>query len=226
MLTPILTDDFQVIIEEFGEPETIRPLSEEDVKRFEGRMPRALVDFYKAYGICQFWDGLLRLCDPDAMHGVLKLAFGRDHDLDPARCCVVAYSAFGELVIWSEKFQRVFLSLTDLVLRSRVLEDSSRRVPDEDRAAAFLFASGRKDYDFADSEGKLLYERCRSRHGALEHDECFGFFPALLVGGTADIGSVRRVKALEHFAILAQLDRPTFVRVLENGQTEAIRKVG
>ncbi|MBB4003217.1 GAD-like domain-containing protein [Aurantimonas endophytica] len=219
-------EDFQYVVEKFGEPESIRPFEPSELESFQSRVPQGLLTFWERYGLCQFWGGLLRLSQPDEMRGVLKLAFGKDAELDPDRCHVVAYSAFGELYIWSETFQRLFLSLPELRLRSRVLEDVSRRIDDEDRAVAFLFAGEKHDMDFLDKDRKLLYARCRSRLGPLETDECYGFFPTLMLGGEADIDAVRRVKALEHFAILAQIDRPTFVRILADGQVEPLRQIG
>lgn len=223
---PDFHEDFQYLIEKFGDPECLRTLDEQEIERFRDRIPESLLTFWEHYGICEFWGGLLRLCHPDDMRGILRLAFGNDPELDPERCHVVAHNAFGELYIWSELFQRLFLDLVDLDLRGRVLEEPSRRIEDEDRAVAFLFAGEKRDFDRYDQHGKLLFSRCRSRLGALEADECYGFVPALLVGGEDDISNMRRVKAREHFAILAQLKKPDFVRILPNGKKELLRPIG
>lgn len=221
-----LQEDFRYIIEKFGEPERLRSLEEREIAGVRGKLPQALLGVWERYGLCQFWGGLLRLCHPEEMRGVLSLAFGDDEELDAERCHVVAYNAFGQLYIWSERFQRLFLDLVDLRLRGRVLDDPGRRIDDEDRAVAFLFAGDKEDFDRYDRHGKLLYSRCFSRLGALEADECYGFHPALMLGGEADISAIRKVKAREHFAILAQLGRPNFVRILSNGQAELVRQIG
>lgn len=219
-------EDFEFMVEEFGPPETLAPFDDARIERFAGRIPDALLAFWQAYGLCRFWNGLLRFCDPDEFRDVVAPLVGNDSDLDPDRCHLVAYSAFAELYIWSEQYQRVFVDLKDLTVTAKVLLAAENRYDDEDRAVAFLFAGEKSDFDMNDRDGKLLYSRCRRRTGALEGDECYGFFPALLMGGEPDIGMIRRTEAKEHFAFLSQLDRPTLVRVLPNGRTEAVRQIG
>jgi len=57
---------------------------------------------------------------------------------------------------------------------------------------------------FLPSELAFL-EAAGKRLGPLAPGEVYGFFPALQLGGAYTIESLRRVKAPEHFALLAQL---------------------
>jgi hypothetical protein len=52
---------------------------------------------------------------------------------------------------------------------------------------------------------KDLFKQALAAHGAVAIDECYGFFPALKLGGSDDVGSIRRVKMHEHLMFLAQL---------------------
>jgi hypothetical protein len=50
-----------------------------------------------------------------------------------------------------------------------------------------------------------LFDAALSSQGELVSDECYGFFPALALGGSVDAANVRRVKLKEHLQLLSQL---------------------
>ncbi len=225
MLDKNINKDFNYIMAKFGNPERLEHQAV-DVNPYRGKLPNALLDLWEVYSIGQFWGGLLRFVHPADMREVLSLALGDDPQIDAARCYVVAYTAFGRLLVWSEQFQRMRVDLTDLTVRCSVLDGSFSRSDDDDRSVAFLFGGGKRDFDIADEKGRLMYDRCVTKHGALGPDECYGFLPALMLGSEANVNSVRRVKAAEHSAILAQLGRPTLVRILDGGRTEPVRRIG
>jgi hypothetical protein len=80
-----------------------------------------------------------------------------------------------------------------------------------------------EETDFVDQYGEPLYRGCQEKYGRLEPGECYGFFPALAISGIfgphRTIENIRRVKAMEHFAILAQLDAFQLARVGAEGQS-------
>ncbi|MGF6232841.1 hypothetical protein QFZ27_006796 [Inquilinus ginsengisoli] len=82
--------------------------------------------------------------------------------------------------------------------------------------------------DFPDQYGDPLYRRCQEKYGRLEPGECYGFFPALAIsdifGPHRTIENIRRVKAMEHFTILAQLDAFRLARVGVEG-AEPVRPI-
>ena len=61
--------------------------------------------------------------------------------------------------------------------------------------------------DWREDSGKapLMFQKVRSALGEVALGECYGFVPALKLGGQAKVENVRRMSALEHFSILAQL---------------------
>ena len=59
----------------------------------------------------------------------------------------------------------------------------------------------------------------------LELGECYGFFPALAMGGAPKLENLKRVKALVHFAFLAQLQPFTLMDYLAR-PIKAIRQIG
>ena len=74
-----------------------------------------------------------------------------------------------------------------------------------------------------------MYERCQAMHGHLEAGECYGFFPALAVVGIGSpfrrVENIQRVKAMEHFAILAQMGDFHLMKTVPGG-VAPVRRIG
>jgi hypothetical protein len=50
-----------------------------------------------------------------------------------------------------------------------------------------------------------LFQKARKKLGPIEYDECYGFEPAIALGGPGTLSTLRRVKLREHLSLLAQL---------------------
>jgi Domain of unknown function (DUF1851) len=82
-------------------------------------------------------------------------------------------------------------------------------------------------------EERDFFAAAVARHGALEPGEVFGFFPALQLGGAYAVENLKRVRAAEHFVILAQLERFKLTRLtppdppaFPYGHVESVRFIG
>lgn len=74
-----------------------------------------------------------------------------------------------------------------------------------------------------------MLRRCIAAHGRLALGECYGFFPALDLAGLESpfrrVENIRKVRALEHFAILAQM-QPFFLRKMGPEGNVRVRQIG
>ena len=78
-----------------------------------------------------------------------------------------------------------------------------------DRAIATTLSNiDQPSYDFQErtDNPRPLFARARKKVGDLALGECYGFFPAVGLGGAGVLDEVRKVRALKHFGIIAQLD--------------------
>ncbi|KPW94787.1 Uncharacterized protein ALO50_05196, partial [Pseudomonas syringae pv. cerasicola] len=50
-----------------------------------------------------------------------------------------------------------------------------------------------------------LFTPAKKKLGTLRHDEMYGFVPALMLGGSASLDHVERLKTVEHLILLSQL---------------------
>lgn len=220
-----LSEDFQDVLDEYGEPVSYAKPSVDELNRWSGKIPETLIDFWRLYGWTSFLKGQLWLPDPADFTPLMETVFGNDPQIDHTRCHLVAYSAFGKLFIWSEQFQRITIqTIHGWVFASAITDDLY--ADDADKIATFAFYGDVKtDYNSVDEAGKPLYARAVKKYGSLEPGECFGFVPALVLGGSGNLEEIQRVKALEHFIFLAQL-QPLTLYKWEGTTMVPVRQIG
>ncbi|MGE0905836.1 T6SS immunity protein Tdi1 domain-containing protein [Escherichia coli] len=66
-----------------------------------------------------------------------------------------------------------------------------------------------KRFDLEYQDGKYLFELATRKCGQLNSDEIFGFEPALILGGRADISHVIKVNIQAHLTLLREFAQPT-----------------
>ena len=49
------------------------------------------------------------------------------------------------------------------------------------------------------------YKAATKKLGNLEYDECFGYVPLLALGGKESVNNLKKVKILEHIALIAEM---------------------
>lgn len=228
-----LTEEFAEIIADLGQPKNAVKPSPEAIAAAGERVPRPIQKFLATYGIGTFFDGLYQMCEPSTFAPVLATVFDADDDFDHRDCSALAYTAFGTLYVWSKKLGVVRVDLARGMVFSRALaptvfddepEDAALAANDE-RLSLTIFPFSLKDADFSDSDGKPMFRQCRAEHGAPSPGECYGFFPALASGGVPRVENVRRVQALEHFALLAKLGTFHLTQQSTDG-FETVRPIG
>jgi hypothetical protein len=222
----MLGEYFQYIIGKFGVPRQAIPLAPASRAEISRRLPPELVEFLSEYGLGSWFDGRFQFCNLLRFQSIVDLLLEGDAELRPERTAMFGYSAFGEIVAWNQDHGRLKVDLP--YLSASIGPVVTGGTPDQ---AITSFLAGIGDFDYGDCyeddvEGApLLFERVRKAHGPLQLGEVYGFFPALELGGRAHVETARRVKALEHFAILAQLGPATLFEY-PNGRRVPIRQLG
>jgi hypothetical protein len=191
--------------------------------------PPSLAEFITTHGFLRFHDGLFSLCNPDEFRPILSLVFGDDKDFHDDECHVVGYSAFGVLECWSEKLANFTISLPEAAIFSRALTIANwAPIASRDHLASGAIPD-KAQADFLDSPGEPMFDRCVKKLGSLNEGECYGFVPALAFGGiygpTRTVDHIKRLSALEHFTILAQLEQFKLVAVTVDA-LRVVRPIG
>ncbi len=217
--------DFHDLVEEFGAPSTAISISRELAATFRGQLPNSLIDFWIEYGIGIWRRGKFQFCRPDHYRPVAELICRNDVDFTKDATHIFGFTAFAEVFLWSEKNKMLRIDLPLLTAQADMIEPPLAQ--NDDKAIADALHSIADDTtDFFDYSGAPLFERALDRLGELELGECYGFVPALALGGPAQINNLRRMKALEHFAVLAQLGAPQLIDYSSEAEIRTLREIG
>ncbi len=203
-----MNEDFAYVAQKLAPPlQTAHP-GQALVAQFQSKLPSGLIEFWQEYGIGSWAGGKFQFCNPADYAGVVTLILRGDPDLSPDHTHLIGYGAFADLVLWNEKFHGLLVNLPYLRATADFIRPN--RKPSEPNIALssrLYHLSNKRTFTLFDNTASAapIYERCVKRLGPPDLGECYGLHPALALGGSTDIASVKRVRAREHFAILAQL---------------------
>jgi hypothetical protein len=227
-------DMFAHMLQTLGEPKHASKIGPDEAARYADRVPPSLIQFWAEHGRGAYFDGSYWICDPAPFDSVLELIFKDDPEFSPPDMAVVAYSALGELKVWHRQRRKMNVSLLQSTVfnpPASAWQNARTGQPFSEAFSVSTFVStGRWEFT---QEERDFFAAAATRLGSLEPGEVFGFFPALQLGGTYKVESLQRVKAVEHFTILAQLDRFKLVRLtppdppaFPYGRLEFVRLIG
>lgn len=191
-----MDEDFAGFLEDFGPAFERRDVPPSSVERYRGKLPDQLLAYWQEHGWCGYADGLFWTVDPEEYEPVLEAWIGDTPFMEQDAFHIIARSAFGDLYVWGER-----TGTLKLFAPGAFIFPTSARVgsPDEEIRWFFGFRD-REENDFAD-----LFAPALKKLGRLTHDEMYGFVPALALGSKASLAHLRKVRAIEHLVILAQL---------------------
>jgi hypothetical protein len=194
-----MDDDFEFFLAQMGPAIERRRVSEASMARFRGKLPVQLLAYWEQHGWCGYADGLFWTVDPQEYEPVLEAWIGDTPFMEKDAYHVIARSAFGKLYFWGEH-----TGDTLKVMAPGAYGISRESIFQDDRLefALRLFFSNRdrEENDFND-----MFSGARKKLGQLKHDEMYGLVPALALGGSATSTHLKKVKAVEHLVLLAQL---------------------
>lgn len=163
-------------------------VSEELFKEYEGKLPNEVITFWKEFGFGTFYDGYLKAINPNDYKELIEKSYFQGDVSIP-----IFATAFGDLITWEEE-QYVG------IVKYRYGEND-------------VIYSG-FDFFFDDlTDGELdeeylsikQYKAATKKLGSLEYDECFGYVPLLALGGKESVNNLKKVKILEHIALITEM---------------------
>ncbi|NTS77885.1 DUF1851 domain-containing protein [Catenovulum sp. SM1970] len=197
-----LDEDFEYFLEKFGEPTNQTQCSMETLKKYQGKLPSRLLEYWQEYGFCGFSDGLFWIVNPKDYEAIL------DEWLAPTDIPVndtyhvFARNAFGDLFLWGEQTGYKYKIATS---KGWILEREGDPLSEHNIRIEWFF--GGQDIDLhekKDEDANPLFEQCVKQFGALKADEMFSFVPSLITGGDATLENVNKVDIFVHLSLLAQ----------------------
>ena len=157
------------------------------IEQYKDRVPAELVKLWMKDGLRSYGNGIFTFVDPTD-YEQLFTSFNPDNQ----EHIVFARSAFADL--YSIKGESVYCTLvyySSCVLTSPYFDH-------------FGFSSLR-DSDFVrDALYKTSFDEACNRLGEPEYDECFGYSPMPILGGSGSPDTLKRVNALIYLDIMSQ----------------------
>lgn len=161
---------------------------EQIIKKYKNRVPSEMINVWKDYGFGSFFNGYLKIINPDEYRELLE----RSYFLGDVSIPIFA-TAFGDIITW-EKNQ--FLGIVKYRYgENDVISDGFEYFFDDVKEGEF-------DNDIFTIK---KYSDAVKKHGALEYDECFGYVPLLALGGKESVNNIKKVKIREHIALITEL---------------------
>lgn len=189
-----------------------------------GRLPEELLDFWRAVGLGVWRHGRFQFCDPVAMRGLTALVFEGEREFAPDRMHLYGHGGLGRLFFWNED-RRDAVEVDLVRLAASSLFENNRA---DHGLAALAGTIGNLDHPVHGARdpatGQDVMADLLRGHGGLANGEVLGYVPALAFGGSPDFGNLKKLRALEHFAILAQIAGIELFRV--KGGRQFVRVLG
>jgi hypothetical protein len=150
-------------------------------------LPNDILRFWEELGIGSQMNGYLKVVNPDDFQSFLEEAYMPQ---DGPAIAIFA-TAFADLLIWERD-----------CIKQLNFRRGTVRVAGTNFA---VFANHRltkwENIAFSLDGGQFL--EARERLGPCAYDECYGYFPALALGGSEKVENLQKVKLREHLMLLS-----------------------
>jgi hypothetical protein len=190
----------------FGPPMARRDVPPDKIKKFRGKLPNKLLEYWQEYGWCGYGKGLFWTVDPDEWEDELDAWIGDTDFVERDAYYVIARSAFGKLILWGEKTGQSLKVITPYGWIFPAFDEKEFRERGQDRSIQLFFCvTSKESCDETDINEKPLFERALKKLGPLDHDTMYGFVPALALGGEPRLENLQKLDAHVHLDILSQV---------------------
>jgi hypothetical protein len=190
---------FPRFLEKFGGAIDQREVLLSSINRYQGKLPKLLLEYWAGQGWCGYGDGIFWIVNPQEYEGVVASWIEGTKLQERDTYHVIARSAFGDLYLFGEKTG--FSLKISSVLSRYVINNLDFRTEEMDRhLQGFLLTREVDANNYGD-----LFKPAKKKLGTLRHDEMYGFVPALGFGGPDTLDKLEKVKAVEHLTLLSQI---------------------
>lgn len=173
-------------------------VSIETINKYKGILPDELLSIWQTMGYGIYEDGFFQLVNPDEYEFVFDYI---DKLLEPS--IVFGITALGDLLIWEGNKNKTIASDEGNRVKIINIRSCKSRALDNFRGAIDIFFD---DYfiakkDYFDSKA---YLDVKDKLPKLQYGQCYGYVPALALGGKASNKNLQVVDAKTYIDIVGQ----------------------
>lgn len=194
-----MDDIFSIFTQEMGDPIYRQEVPASSLDYYRKKLPNQLLKYWAEHGWCGYGDGIFWTVNPRDYEGVVASWIDGSALEKRDNYHLIARSAFGDLYLWGERSG--FSVTIDSPVSRYTGENVDLSIGGLDRDVQNFFLSIDKESNDFDE----LFEPARKKLGTLEHDEMYGFVPALAFGGPINVANLKKVKTVEHLILLSQI---------------------
>ena len=203
-----MDDFFQLFLKKFGAPTVSHAVPETAFATYESTLPKCLLSYWREFGWCSFCNGLVWIVDPGLFRDLIGSWLGDTPEFAETDYYVFARSAFGSMYAYRPETGDVIRVGTAhrLIVAKRTL---GRPRTDKERVIQSFFASAQPaDFDVVGEDNVPLFSRALDSLGPLTAEEVYGFEPLLVLGGSALVSNLKRLRLDVHLEIMRQFSHP------------------
>ena len=175
------------LLSHFKKKQNLKPLAAKDLSYLTKELSAEYAEWLEKTGAVSFDNGFLFLVNPADFKQIAK-------DIFPGKkaAIVLARTSFGDLFLLHEN--TFFLYQSSYHKTMEVATDLD-----------YFFNDFLTQGSFADKFlFRDLHKKAKKTLGDLAYDECYGFIPALPMGGEENVNSLQKVKLMEYVSMLIQ----------------------
>lgn len=155
------------------------------IKKYSRQLPNQIIDIWKELGFGTFYNGYLKVVNPDDYIEIIKKSYYKGDISFP-----IMVTAFGDIITWESDGYACIIKYrygeSDVI--SSGFEYFFDIIADEECASDYFTIK--------------KFESAVKKYGDLEYDECFGYVPLLALGGKESVNNLKKVKIREHIAMI------------------------
>ncbi|MER2498913.1 GAD-like domain-containing protein [Vibrio neptunius] len=199
-------EDFEMFLEEFGEPTTYVQAIDQHIEAYRGILPDQLLEYWQMVGFSGFKDGLFWITNPAEFEDVLESFLKGTEFADYDNYHVIARNAYGDLYLWGE---RTGESLEILPALNWIIigEGDENQISQGSENAVIERFFGFQEVDDVDmdTESIPLFPSVLKTYGPVGKDEVMVFTPYLFMGGEKSVDAMAKENLQVFLHIMADL---------------------
>jgi hypothetical protein len=179
---------FEIFIQQHPKKISEEFLPEKTLKKIAKEIDEPYSDFLREHGVAGYDNGFIWSVDPYEFTDQItnwKLNKKTDH--------IIARTAFGDLFLWTGR--KVMMVQVNYNKIAEYGGDSIARLYD----ISFLNPRAMTKMFYKD-----LFDKAVKKLGPLKPDECYGFVPALPLGGKEDVKNLQKIQLKPYLEMLSQ----------------------
>lgn len=174
-------------------------VSQEVILKYKNIAPKELITIWEDMGFGIYEDGFLQLVNPEEYDFVFTYI---DKQLEPA--FVIGITAMGDIILWEGSEGKSVASDEGNRCKIILLDESTGIASTNISYFLGLFISNEdaiKDPDFFNSK---RYFDIKNKLPKLDYGQCYGYLPALALGGKEKIENLQIVDAKTYINIIGE----------------------